>query len=155
MDSRIVERSRKTDQFPSELTTNFLTDEVIMHPTAGNTGVADRFFPENMTTNSFIEIPLEGAECPLAGNVANVKGSVCGESVHTNASSAFVANKTGELFEDQTLLFSEAIQKTFTTTTKPCALTIGSAAGSLDGAVDNTLAGTVTPAFLHKPFGAD
>jgi hypothetical protein len=46
----------------------------------------------------------------------------------------------------QTLLFGSAPQ-----TTGGCALTLGSAAAQLEGAVDNTLSGTN----VGKPFGSD
>jgi hypothetical protein len=48
-----------------------------------------------------------------------------------------------------------AQQTTANSTAKPCALTLGTKEATLDGAVDNTLAGTVTAANKEKPFGAD
>jgi hypothetical protein len=131
---------------PSDLTTEALTDEVIMDPTAGSNTVADKFFPE-VAGGAFITITFEGAECPVAGTPVPVKGTACGESVHTNtAGSAFEMNLTGELKTPQTLLFGETQQATF-----GCELKLGNEKAFLFGAVDNVLAG----ANAGKAFGAD
>ena len=131
-----------------ELTTNGVTDEVIMDTTAGSTVVFDRLFPE-VAANGFLPIEFIGAKCALGGNEATVKGTVCGESVHTNAGgTAFESNKTGTLTKVQTLLFGAAQQATGNSTAKPCALTFGKEPAQLTGAVDYSLAS-------GKPFGAD
>src|SRR4029077_17122369 len=63
-----------------ELTTKELTGEVIMDP-AGGEGVLEKFFPEVGTT--ILEITLEGPTCPFAEITVPVKGTACGETVHT------------------------------------------------------------------------
>ncbi|HKZ12406.1 MAG TPA: hypothetical protein VJL81_01030 [Solirubrobacterales bacterium] len=134
-----------------EITTAALTDEVIMDPTVGSTVVFDRFFPE-VAGGAFVTIEFSGAECPLNEAAAAVKGSACGEAVHTNAGgTGYEANKTGELKVVQTLLFGSAQQSTGNSTAKPCALTLGSKAAQIAGAVDNKLAGTN----VGKAFGDD
>jgi hypothetical protein len=127
-----------------ELTTNALTDEVIMDPSNKTTGpVFDKFFPE-VAANGFFTIEFVGTLCPLAEDTGTLKGSLCGESVHTNAKgTGFEANKTGTLTKVQTLLFGSAQQ-----TTGGCAFTFNSAAVQLTGAVDNSLVS-------EKPFGSD
>jgi hypothetical protein len=152
---KVLKPSTKCSVPGGELTTNPLTDEVIMDPTSGSTVVFDRFFPEPPAT-SFINIKFEGAECPLAGDEGPVKGSACGEAVHTNEAGAYVSIPTGTLFKDQTLLFGMEQQTTGNSTAKPCKLTFGGAnEATLDGAVDNTLAGSENAANKEKPFGAD
>jgi hypothetical protein len=124
------------------LATNALTDHVIMDPTSGSTVVFDKFTPETGTT--FVTVSFEGTECVLAGDSAPVKGTACGEAVRTEPAGTFVPNVTSTLFKVQTLLFGSAQQ-----TTGGCALTLGSAAAQLTGAVDNELIGTN----VGKPFG--
>jgi hypothetical protein len=121
------------------ITTNALTDHVIMDPTAGSTVVFDKFFTES---GPFVEITLEGATCPLAGTTAPVNGSACGEAVNNNLAAA---NKTGTLTKVQTLLFGSSQQ-----TTGGCSLTLGKSAAVLSGAVDNSLSGT----HVGSPFGS-
>jgi hypothetical protein len=131
---------------PSDLTTEVLTDEVIMDPTAGSNTVADKFFPE-VAGGGILTLTFEGAECPVAGTPVPVKGTLCGESVHTNtAGTAFEMNLTGELRTPQTLLFGEAQQSTF-----GCEMRAGNEKIFLFGAVDTVLAG----ANVGKAFGAD
>jgi hypothetical protein len=131
-----------------ELTTNKLTDKQIMDPTAGSTTVFDRFFPE-VAANGLMAVEFTGATCALAEVSGTVKGSVCGESVHTNAAgTGFEPNKTGTLTKVQTTLFGSAQQTTGNSTAKPCALTFGAAAAQFTGAVDSSLAS-------GKPYGAD
>ena len=71
------------------ITTKHLTDRVIMDETGGSTTTFDTFFTDN--GEPFVEIELTGAECPLAGVNIPVKGTACGESVHTSSGS-LVAN---------------------------------------------------------------
>jgi hypothetical protein len=153
---KVLKPSTKCEVSGGELTTNQLTDEVIMDPTAGSAGVFDRFFTDPVEGKEvpFITIEFLGKECPLAGDSAPVKGSACGEAVHTLTAGTYSAIPTGTLFSDQTLTFGMAQQTTGTSTAKPCLLKLGNTEATLDGAVDNTLAGTVTPANLEKPFGA-
>jgi hypothetical protein len=132
-----------------EITTTALTDEVIMDPTAGSTVVFDRFFPET-PANGIMHFSFEGPECALTESIATVKGSFCGESVHTNAT-GFAPNTTGTLTITQTLLFGPAQQTTGHSTAKPCAATVGSSTAQLSGAVDFELSG----ANAGKPSGAD
>jgi hypothetical protein len=127
------------------LTTAALKDKVEMDATSGSTVVFDKFSPVSGTT--FVTVKLEGASCPLAGVEAPVKGSAAGEAVHTNAGgTGFESNKTGTLTKVQTLLFGSAQQ-----TTGGGSLTLGTAAATLSGAVDNSLSG----ALKGSPFGAD
>jgi hypothetical protein len=134
-----------------EITTEALTDEVIMDPTAGSTAVFDRFVPE-VSGGAFVTIEFTGAECPLNEASAAVKGSACGEAVHTNAGgTGYEANKTGELKVIQTLLLGAAQQTTGNSTAKPCALTLGTKTAGIAGAVDNKLAVTN----VGKAFGDD
>ena len=133
-----------------ELTTAALTDEVIMDATAGSTVVFDKFFPETPTT--FVTVTFEGALCSIKGESAPVKGTACGEAVHTTGieKEPWAANKTGTLTKVQTLLFGSAQQ-----TTGGCALTLGKESALVTGAVDNELNGSVNAANAGKPFGAD
>jgi hypothetical protein len=132
-----------------ELTTEALTDEVIMDATAGSTTVFDKFFPE-VAGGAIFTIEFGGAECPLAGDSSAVKGSFCGEAVHTLTAGTYSEIPTGTLFSDQTLTFGKAQQET-----GGCTVEFGKKDITLDGAVDNTLAGTVIAANKEKPFGAD
>jgi hypothetical protein len=127
-----------------ELTTAALTDKVKMDKkVAGSTTVFDEFFPENATTG-FITIEFQGSLCALAEDTGTVKGTACGESVHTNAAgTGFEPNKTGTLTTTQSLAFGSAQQ-----TTGECALTFNGATAQLTGAVDNELES-------DKPFGSD
>ncbi|HKZ12405.1 MAG TPA: hypothetical protein VJL81_01025 [Solirubrobacterales bacterium] len=138
-----------------EITTAALTDEVIMD-TVIDKGppevktvlptVFDKFFPE-VAGGAFVTLEFSGAECPLNEAAASVKGSACGEAVHTNEKgTAYEPNKTGELKVVQTLLFGAAQQST-----GGCALTLGTKAAQIAGAVDNSLAGTN----VGKAFGDD
>lgn len=128
-----------------ELTTNQLTGEVIMDPNVGSNVVYDKFFPE--FGSKFVTIEFLGALCPLAESSAAVEGTVCGESVHTNASgTGYELNNTGTLTKVQTLLFGEAQQ-----ITGGCFLRFGVIAAQLSGAIDYELSG----ANAGKPFGAD
>jgi hypothetical protein len=108
------------------LTTEALTDQVIMDPTAGSTTVFDKFSPE-VSGGAFVTIEFAGAECPLNEASAPVKGTACGES----------PNKTGVLLATQQLTFGASQQ-----TTGGCALTLGTKAAGLAGSVDNVLSGT-------------
>ena len=126
------------------LTTEALTDHVIMDPTSGSTTVFDKFVPETGTT--FVSVTFAGAKCTIGEETAAVKGSACGEAVHTEGSPlAFKAIPTGTLFKVQSLLFGSTQQ-----TTGGCALTLGTVAATLEGAVDNSLSGTNA----GKPFGS-
>jgi hypothetical protein len=117
------------------VTTAALKDTAAMDTTAGSTVVFDRFFPAT-EGGAFATITLEGAECPLAGNSAEVKGTACGQS----------PNATGAKVLSQLLIFSEAAQ-----TTGGCALTLGKKAAQLTGEVENELSGTN----VGKKFGAN
>jgi hypothetical protein len=129
-----------------ELSTEALTDEVIMDPTAGSTTVFDKFFPET-SGGAFVTITFEGAECVIAGTPVPVKGTACGEAVHTNtAGTGYEPNHTGTLTKVQTLLFGSGQQ-----TTGGCELKLGNEKAQLAGAVDNELSGSNA----GKPFGAD
>jgi hypothetical protein len=142
---KVLKPSTKCNVPGGTLQTTFpLTDNVVMDPTFGSTAVFDKFVPW-VGVPAILTVRFEGAECPLAEAEAPVKGSLCGESVHTNGSS-YVANKTGELFVTQTLLFGATQQ-----TTGGCALTLGNKAAGLAGAVDNKLAVTN----VGKTWGAD
>jgi hypothetical protein len=131
------------------VTTEALTDQVIMDPTSGSTAVLDKFSPE-VSGGAFVTIEFGGATCPLKEDSAPVKGTACGEAVHTaeNAKHEIVysPNVTGELSVIQTALFGATQQ-----TTGGCALTLGTKAAGLAGAVDNTLAVTN----VGKKWGAD
>jgi hypothetical protein len=120
-----------------------------MDPTAKSTTVFDRFFPE-VPANGFVSIKFEG-KCAIAGNTGIVKGTACGEAVHTNEKEEFLPNATGENRAVQTLRFGEPQQKTGNSEKKPCALTFGTAAAQLTAAVDNELVGTNA----GQPFAAD
>jgi hypothetical protein len=139
------------------LTTEALTDHVIMDPTSGSTVVFDKFVPEGTT---FLSITFAGAKCTIGEETAAVKGSACGEAVHTEGSPlAFKAIPTGTLFKVQSLLFGKAQQETgnLPKAEPPvinCALTLGPVAATLEGAVDNELNGSVVPANAGKPFGS-
>jgi hypothetical protein len=131
-----------------DLTSMALTDEVIMDPTVGSTVVFDRFVPE-LAANAFIGITFEGPLCALSGSTIPVKGTVCGEAVHTNAAgTGFEPNKTGTLTKVQTLLLGSAQQTTGNSAAKPCALTAFTKSAQITGAVDFELES-------GKPFGAD
>ena len=124
-----------------EITTAPLTDTVIMDPTAGSKTVYDKFFPE-AAGGAFVTIKMAGELCSIKGAEAPVKGTACGEAVHT-VEGKFVENLTGENRVVQTLLFGEPQQ-----TTGGCELKLGNAAAQLTGAVDNELAS-------KKAFGSD
>jgi len=124
-----------------DLTTNALTDTVIMDPSNKVNGPTyDKFFPET-TGGAFIEIEFTGASCPFANVKAPVKGTACGEAVST--SNTTTPTPTGTQQAVQTLTFGAAQQST-----GGCALTLGTAAATLSGAVDNSLASGVA-------FGSD
>jgi hypothetical protein len=123
-----------------ELTTAALVDNIIMDPTSGSTTVFDKFAPASGTT--FVSVTFAGTKCTIAEETAAVKGTACGEAVHTLTPGTFSAIPTGTLFATQSLLFGSSQQ-----TTGGCALTLGTAAATLSGAVDNTLAS-------GKPFGS-
>ncbi|HKZ12685.1 MAG TPA: hypothetical protein VJL81_02455 [Solirubrobacterales bacterium] len=131
----------------SEKTSNLLTDTVIMDPTAGSTTVFDKFFTHNAEAGSFFTLEFSGALCPIAENSASVKGTLCGEMVHTTAGgTGYDPNNTGTLTKVQTLLFGAAQQ-----TTANCKLTFAGRTAQITGAVDFELSG----ANAGKPFGAD
>src|SRR4029077_1575912 len=124
-----------------DLTTNPLTDTVIMDPTNKTTGpIYDKFTPE-AANDIWIEIELTGALCPVAEIRVPIKGSACGEAVNNNNTTT--PNKTGTLTKVQTLTFGKAQQET-----GGCALTLGTGAAVLKGLVDNELES-------GKPFGSD
>jgi hypothetical protein len=132
----------------NELTTQELTDEVITDPTS-STVVFDRFFSD---TGVFVEIEFTGAECALNKLIVPVKGSSCGESVHTTGTSTYAPNPSGTLTKVQTLQFGMVQQTTATSTSVPCKLTLGATAeATFTGVVDNKLAVTN----IGSPFGAD
>jgi hypothetical protein len=131
------------------ITTEHLTDRVIMDPTAGSTTVFDTFFTDNGVP--IATISLEGADCPFAAVNASLTGTFCGESVVTNGAGVLVANETGDLSREQILRFGMAQQTTGNSAAAPCKLLLGKAAATLTGAVGNILNG-VNP---NKPFGAD
>lgn len=135
-----------------EITTSRLTDEVIMDPTAGSTTVFDRFFTDRNAKGEEEAVDIvtfEGAECPLAEAAVPLKGTFCGEFVHTNSmGTGFEPSKTGTLTRIQTLLFGAAQQSTANRIAKPCALTIAGNPAQITGAVDFELES-------GKPFGAD
>jgi hypothetical protein len=118
-----------------ELTTEALTDQVIMDPTSGSKTVFDKFSPET-SGGAFVTIEFGGAECPLNEASAPVKGNACGQS----------PNATGVLLATQTLTFGATQQ-----TTGGCALTLGTKAAGLAGSIDNSLAGTN----VGSTFGSD
>jgi len=142
-----------------ELLTAALTDEVIMDATSGSTTVFDKFFTDKKIEKEkevevpFVTVTFEGALCSIKGESAPVKGTACGEAVHTVEESGklvFKPNATGTLTKVQTLSFGSAQQST-----GGCALTLGKEPAFVTGAVDNELNGSVTPANAGKPFGAD
>ena len=134
-----------------ELTTKQLTAEVIMDPTAGSTVMFTRLFPETAATG-VITVEFAGVKCPLAEDSATVKGAACGEAVHTNAGgTGYEANLTDGIKPVTILLLGSAQQTTGNSTAKPCALTFGTVAAQLTGAVDFELAGTNA----GKSYGAD
>jgi hypothetical protein len=138
----------------AELTTNKLTDEVITDPTSSAV-IADRFFTDKNAggeVEPFIELEFGGAECTIAGIKVPVKGSACGESVHTNADKAtYSPNANGTLTKSQILNFGMAQQTTFTSAAAPCKLELGKGEATFTGVVTNELSGTNA----GKPFGAD
>ncbi len=128
-----------------KMVTEPIEDNVIMDPSNAAGPVFDKFIPAAGRT-TFATIELVGAECPFAGVVAPLKGSMAGEAVRTSASGGFEPVATGVLQTPQTLRFGEAQQAT-----GGGAMTLGKAAMVLSGAVDFTLAG----ANAGKAFGAD
>jgi hypothetical protein len=128
-----------------EITTNPLTDEVIMDPSNKTTGpVYDKFFPE-VAANGWFTFEFTGPLCSLEEDTGTLKGTACGESAHTNGfATGFEANKTGTLTKVQTLAFGNSSQQT----TGGCALTFNGAAALLSGAIDTELTS-------GKPFGSD
>src|SRR4029077_16950820 len=83
-----------------DLTTELLTDTVIMDPTNKVNGPTyDKFTPEN-AKGIFIEFELTGMLCPFADFKIPVKGTTCGESV--NNLNTNVANATKTLTKVQT-----------------------------------------------------
>jgi hypothetical protein len=117
------------------VTTEALTDQVIMDPFTGSTVVFDRFSPET-AGGAFVTIEFAGSECPLNEASAPVKGTACGES----------PNKTGVLLATQVLTFGASQQ-----TTGGCAMAVGNNAALLRGSIDFVLAGTN----VGSAFGAD
>jgi hypothetical protein len=129
-----------------EITTSELTGKVIMDPTAGSTAVFDKFTPE-VEGGAFATIEFLGPECSLSEDATSVKGSACGEAVHTNAGgTGFEASKTGELRVVQSLFFGKTLQET-----GGCTLEFGKKDAFLDGAIDFELSGFNE----GEPFGAD
>jgi hypothetical protein len=134
-----------------ELTTSPFTGEVIMDPTAGSTVMFTRLFPEKAETG-FNTVEFSGALCPLAEDSATLKGSVCGEAVHTNAGgTGYESNLTDGIKPVTILLVGSAQQATGDSTAKPCAMTFNGAAAQMTGAIDFELAGTNA----GKGYGAD
>jgi hypothetical protein len=129
-----------------KLTTTALKDEVIDDTKVeGSKVVFDKFSPASGTT--FVEVTLEGAECPFNEVTAPVTGTATGEAVKTNAAgTGFESIPTGTLRSTQTLLFGTAQQAT-----GGGELKLGKAEAQLTGAVDNVLSG---PNQGHA-FGAD
>jgi hypothetical protein len=128
----------------NRIVTELLTQQGIMDPTAGSTVVFDRFVPQSGTISV---VEFKGAECPFAGAEVVIKGTVCGEVVHTNTPGTYTSSPTGTLFKVQTLRFGKEQQST-----AGCAeMTFGKSGAQLTGAVDNKLSG----ANSSKPFGAD
>jgi hypothetical protein len=129
----------------NKIVTEALTQRGLMDPTAGSTAVFDKFFTESGgPISTFI---FEGAECPFLEMEVVVKGTVCGEVVHTITPGTYTPSPTGTLFKVQTLRFGKAQQAT-----GGCSeLMFGNAKAQLTGAVDNELAGTNKA----KPYGAD
>ena len=132
------------------LTSNALKGHIDMDTKVKeSTAVIGTLFPASGTV--IVEVPLEGASCPFAGITAPVKGTVCGETVHTNAGgSAFEGERTGTLTKVHTMLFGSAQQ-----TTGECALTLGTAPAVFTGAVDSVLNGAVSVGNKEKPYGED
>lgn len=121
------------------VTTNALTDQVIMDPTTGSTTVFDKFSTDKNAKGEevpFVSIEFAGSECPLNEASAPVKGAACGES----------PNKTGVLLATQNLVFGSTQQ-----TTGGCALTLGTKTANLAGSIDNVLSGTN----VGTAFGSD
>jgi hypothetical protein len=93
------------------MVTEPIEDNVIMDPSNAAGPVFDKFIPAAERT-TFATIELVGAECPFAGVVAPLKGSMAGEVVRTGASGGFEPVATGVLQTPQTLRFGEAQQAT-------------------------------------------
>jgi hypothetical protein len=122
----------------TELTTNPLTDKLIMDKTAGSTSTFDEFFTDKKKEGEkevevpFIEITLTGT-CAIAGTPFPVKGTVTG-----------LTNNTGVSAVNQPLTFSAANQ-----TTGGGSLVLGKGAATLTGSATNTLSGVNA----GKPWG--
>jgi len=134
----------------NKLVTAKLTQKGLMDSAAGGTAVLDTFFAES-PSETIIEIVFEGAECPIAGVIAPLKGTLCGEVTHTITPGTYTKSPTGTLFRVQTLLFGKAQQETGSIYPVICSLKIGAGVGQFTGAVDNELSGTNKA----KPYGAD
>jgi hypothetical protein len=104
------------------VTTEALTDEIIMDP-SGGTATFDKFFPEEGET--FVTLELTGAECTLAGVVAAVKGTVTGRT-----------SNTGVAAVTQSITFNAAEQAT-----GGGVLKLGKEAATLTGVANNKLSG--------------
>src|SRR4029077_8347084 len=90
--------------------TKKLTDEVIMDPTAGSTAVFDSFFPEAGTT--LFELEFKGEFCVLKAVEFPVSGTLAGETVHAVGAERDIPTKTGELSIEESLTFSQSMEKT-------------------------------------------
>jgi hypothetical protein len=128
----------------NKIVTEALTQQGRMDPTAGSTAVFDEFFPESGVIST---VRFEGVKCPFLELEVVIKGTVCGEVVHTITPGTYTPSPTGTLFKVQTLRFGKEQQAT-----GGCAeLMFGNAKAQLTGAVDNELSGTNKA----KSFGAD
>jgi hypothetical protein len=112
---------------PTELTTNPLTDQLIMDSMAGSTATFAKFFTDRLEgiEEPFIEITLTGT-CAIAGTPFPVKGTVTA-----------LTNNTGVSAVSQSLTFSAASQ-----TTGGGSLILGKAQATIGGTASITLSGT-------------
>lgn len=129
-----------------EITTEKITAQAVMDSTVGSTVMFTRLVPET-AGGAFATIEFGGAECPLNEASAPVKGSACGEAVHTNAGGTGYETNLTDGIKPVTILLLGAAQQT----TGGCALTLGTKAAQLGGAIDFELAG----ANAGKGYGFD